>query len=226
MIRNNKTDILLALFVGSMIIVNTIGSKITTLGGVRVSVGIIFMPILFLVTDIISEVHGRDMARRFVRISTGMLIFMFAMIFLAIKLPPNPSYTMQPEFEMIFSGSLRMTFASIISFAISQSFDVTFFEFWKKLTKGRHLWLRNNASTMTSQFIDTTIFMFIAFYQMTPQFTVPFLFTLIIPYWLFKILFAFIDTPLCYLGVRWLRGEPLTFKKKKKNPSAEESPVV
>ncbi len=221
--RSSKTDILLALFVGSMIIVNTIGSKITTILGVRVSVGIMFMPILFLVTDIISEVHGKQMAKRFVRISTGMLIFMFVMIFLAIKLPPNPSYTMQAEFQMIFGGSLRMTFASIISFAISQSFDVMVFEFWKKVTGGRFLWLRNNASTMTSQFIDTTIFMFIAFYGMTPQFTIPFLFSLIIPYWLFKIAFAVIDTPLCYLGVRWMRGEPI--RTKKTEPQEEGSPA-
>lgn len=223
--RNSKTDILLALFVGSMIIVNTIGSKITTILGVRVSVGIMFMPILFLVTDIVSEVYGKQMARRFVKISTGMLIFMFVMIFLAIKLPPNPSYTMQTEFEMIFGGSLRMTFASIISFAISQYFDVAVFDFWKRITRGKFLWLRNNASTMTSQFIDTTIFMFIAFYGMTPQFTAPFLFTLIIPYWLFKIAFALIDTPLCYLGVRWLRGEPISLKKRQ-DQSSEESAAV
>jgi len=222
--RNTKVDVLLALFVGSMIIVNTIGSKITTILGVRVSVGIMFMPLLFLITDMISEVYGRDLARRFVKISTGLLIFMFVMTFLSIQLPPDPTYEMQSEFALIFGGSLRMTFASIISFAVSQYLDVSIFAFWKKVTKGKHLWLRNNASTASSQFIDTTIFMFIAFYQMTPDYTVPFVFSLIIPYWLFKIAFAIIDTPLCYLGVRWLRNEPIQQKNKKKQE--EKTPVA
>lgn len=221
--RNLKVDIMLALFVGSMIIVNTIGSKITTMFGIRVSVGIIFMPLLFLITDMISEVYGRDLARRFVKISTGLLVFMFVMIFLAIQLPPDSTYAMQSEFEMIFGGSLRMTFASIISFAVSQYFDVSIFSFWKKVTRGKHLWLRNNASTISSQFIDTTIFMFIAFYQMTPQYTAAFVFSLIIPYWLFKIAFAFIDTPLCYLGVRWLRGEAMF--RRRNSPQEESTPA-
>lgn len=223
--ESHKKEILLALFVGSMIIVNTIGSKITTIVGVRVSVGIIFMPILFLVTDIISEVYGRSQAQRFVRISVGMLIFMFVMILIAIRLPPNPTWAMQEEYALIFGSSLRMTFASIISFAVAQSFDVAAFDFWKKLTKGRFLWLRNNASTMVSQFIDTTLFMFIAFYRMTPDFTVSFLFSLIIPYWLFKIAFAAFDTPLCYIGVRWLRGEPLFSGRQVPKDDEEEAAV-
>jgi len=207
--RDRKMDILLALFVSSMIIVNTIGSKITTILGVRISVGIFFMPVLFLVTDIVGEVYGRKRAHFFIKVSAGMLIFMFIMIFISIRMPPNPTWDMQESYALIFGSSLRMTFASIISFLISQSFDIAAFDFWKKKTKGKHLWLRNNLSTMTSQFLDTTIFMFIAFYQLTPKFTVPFLFSLILPYWLFKIGFALLDTPLCYAGVRWLKGEPL-----------------
>ena len=76
----------------------------------------------------------------------------------------------------------------------------------KKITKGKYLWLRNNLSTVISQLIDTTLFMFIAFYMVTPQFTAPFIIELIIPYWLFKVGFAFIDTPLVYLGVKWLKS--------------------
>ncbi len=224
--ETHKKEILLALFVGSMIIVNTIGSKITTILGVRVSVGIMFMPILFLVTDIISEVYGRAQAQRFVRISVGMLIFMFLMILLSIRLPPNPSWAMQEEYALIFGSSLRMTFASIISFAIAQTFDVAAFDFWKTVTKGRFLWLRNNASTMVSQFIDTTLFMFIAFFRMTPDFTVPFIFSLIIPYWLFKVAFAIFDTPLCYLGVRWMRNEQIFSRKQAPKDDKKEATTI
>ncbi|MCF7953953.1 MAG: queuosine precursor transporter [Spirochaetales bacterium] len=214
--KDRKIDILLALFVSSMVIVNTIGSKITTILGVRISVGIFFMPILFLVTDIVGEVYGKKRAHFFIKVSAGMLIFMFMMMFLSIKMPPNPSWGMQESYALIFGSSLRMTFASIISFIISQTFDIAAFDFWKQKLKGKHLWLRNNLSTTTSQFIDTCIFMFIAFYQLTPKFTVAFLFTLIIPYWLFKVAFALLDTPLCYLGVRWLKGEKIRPSSPKK----------
>ena len=98
-----------------------------------------------------------------------------------------------------------MMVASLIAFLISQTHDVWAFNLWKEKTGGKYLWLRNNASTIVSQFLDTTVFMFIAFYQFTPKFTVPFIFSLIIPYWLFKVLFAIIDTPFIYLGVWWLK---------------------
>ena len=204
--QERKLDLLLGLFVGSMVLVNTVGSKITTLGGVRVSVGIFFMPLLFLITDIVGEVYGREKARSFVRVASGMLVFMFVMVYLCIQLPPNPTWGFQEQYANIFGSSLRMTFASVISFIISQSLDVAAFDFWKRKTSGKHLWLRNNASTMVSQFFDTSIFMFVAFYHMTPKFTTGFIFSLILPYWAFKVIFALIDTPFCYLGVRWLRG--------------------
>ncbi len=217
-----KTQVLLALFVSSMVIVNTLGSKITTLFGVRVSVGIFFVPLLFLITDIIGEVHGRKRAQFFVKVSSGILIFMFVMILLCIKLPANPTWGNQAQYELIFGSSLRMTFASIVSFMISQFYDVFAFDFFKAKTKGRHLWLRNNLSTMTSQFIDTTIFMFLAFYHISPKFTTGFIFSLIIPYWIFKVAFALLDTPLCYIGVRWLKGERMLNGK----DIAPESPTV
>ncbi len=216
-----KTQILLALFVSSMIIVNTLGSKITTMFGLRVSVGILFIPLLFLITDIVGEVHGKKRAQFFVRVSSGMLIFMFMMVMICIKLPANANWGLQEEYATIFGSSLRMTFASIISFFISQTFDVSAFDFWKNRTNGKHLWLRNNLSTMSSQLIDTTVFMFLAFYHLTPKFTAAFIVSLIIPYWLFKVAFALLDTPLCYLGVRWLRGETLI-----KQTAGNESPAV
>ena len=203
--QQRKKQILFALYITSMVLVNTVGSKITTLGSVRVSVGIFFVPILFLVTDIISEVFGRKESTQFVNISTAMLAFMFIMMWVCIILPPNPSWGLQDSYMAIFSSSMRMTIASLISFFIAQHVDVLTFSFFKKLTKDKHLWIRNNISTIFSQFIDTTIFMFIAFYQINDQYTVSFVFGLIFPYWAFKIIFALIDTPFCYLGVWWLK---------------------
>jgi len=198
-----KKQILLAIFIGSLVLVNTIGSKITSILGVRVSVGIFFLPVLFVITDIIGEVFGKKEGLFFVKIAIGYLIAMLALVFLCIKIKPDVSYKFQTEYEVIFSSSLRMTFASIISFIISQNFDVLAFDFLKKITSGKMLWLRNNVSTILSQFIDTTIFMFVAFYHMTPTFTFSYTFSLILPYWIFKIILALLDTPICYLGVKW-----------------------
>jgi uncharacterized integral membrane protein (TIGR00697 family) len=202
-----KTDILLGFFVVSLVLANTLGTKITSLLGVRVSVGIFFIPILFLVTDIIAEVHGKKKATEFVLISIAILVFTLVMMYFAIKLPANATWGGQEHFAFVFGSGLRMTIASVIAFVISQFHDVWSFHFWKQKTHGKWLWLRNNLSTAVSQLIDTIIFMFIAFYALTPKFTVPFIISLIIPYWLFKIGFALIDTPFCYLGVKWLRKE-------------------
>lgn len=202
-----KRDFLFALFVASMVMVNTLGTKIISILGIRVSVGIFFVPVLFLVTDIIGEVFGRAEASRFVNMATIMLVVLFVMMGVCIAIPPNESWGMQEQYAMVFGSSLRMTIASLVSFIVSQQLDVLMFSFWGKVTKGKHLWIRNNLSTIVSQLIDTTIFEFIAFWHLNDKFTTSYIISLIIPYWLFKVVFALLDTPFCYLGVRWLRGK-------------------
>ncbi len=201
-----KTDILLGFFIAALILANLLGSKITIILGIRISVGIFFVPILFLVTDIITEVHGKARAKNFFYISISVLLFALAMMYICIILPAHKQWLNQEAYEIIFKGSLRMTIASLVAFILSQYHDIWAFNFWKEKTKGKFLWLRNNASTIVSQFIDTTIFMYIAFYHLTPKFSTSFIFSLIIPYWIFKIIFALLDTPLCYLGVKWLKS--------------------
>lgn len=202
-----KRDFLFALFVASMVMVNTLGTKITTILGVRVSVGIFFMPVLFLITDIVGEVFGRKEASKFVSMTSIMLVLLFIMISICIAVKPNESWDMQEQYAMVFGSSLRMTIASLVSFVVSQHLDVFMFSLWGKITKGKYLWVRNNMSTIVSQFIDTTIFEFIAFWHLTPKFTTKYVFSLILPYWVFKLVFALLDTPFCYLGVRWLSGK-------------------
>ena len=201
-----KRDFLFALFVSSMVMVNTLGTKIISIAGIRVSVGIFFVPVLFLVTDIIGEVFGRAEASRFVNMATIMLVVLFVMMGVCIAIPPNESWGMQEQYAAVFGSSLRMTIASLVSFVVAQQLDVFMFSFWGKVTHGKHLWIRNNLSTIVSQLIDTTIFEFIAFWHLNDKFTTGYIISLIIPYWLFKVVFALLDTPFCYLGVRWLRG--------------------
>jgi len=204
--RTTKRDIIYALYITFMVLVNTIGSKIISLAGVRVSVGIIFMPVLFVATDIVGEVYGEKEVKTFVNISIGMLVIMLAMTRLCIAIAPNANWPYQNEYSIIFGSSLRMTLASIAAFTVSQKLDVVLFAFIRRLTGEKHLWIRNNVATIICQFLDTVLFEFIAFWHLTPMYTFSFLFSLIIPYWLFKILFALLDTPICYLGVRWLKG--------------------
>jgi len=203
-----KTNFLLALFVGCLITANLIGLKIANFGIFEASVGILFFPVLFLVTDIVAEVHGKQKAKEFVYSGLVVLVVVLLLTTLAVLLPTaDRSFVSQEEYANIFGTTLRIFAASIIGFFFSQMHDVWAFNFWKKKMGGRFLWLRNNASTIVSQFLDTTIFMFIAFYGISPKFTVAYVFALIIPYWLIKVLFALVDTPFCYLGVKWLRGK-------------------
>lgn len=213
MSQSLKLNLLLGLFVGMLIGANLLGGKIVSLFGISVSVGIFMVPIMFLVTDIIAEVHGRKMARQFVIVGIIVLIVILAFTALFTTLTPHERYAFNEEYQTIFGASLRMMIASIAAFLLSQIHDIWAFEFWKKKTGGRFLWLRNNLSTIVSQAIDTLVFMFIAFYQITPQFDALFILELALPYYLLKITFAALDTPFVYAGVRWLRREENADKK-------------
>lgn len=202
---DEKTNILLGLFVGAIVAANLIGLKIADFGIFEASVGILAFPITFLITDIIEEVHGKAKAKEFVLVGLITLIFVLFITVLAVVLPFAERSLVKEEYTKIFGATIRIFIASITAFGFSQMHDVWAFNFWKQRTKGKFLWLRNNLSTFASQFLDTTLFMFIAFYHISPKFTATYVFTLIIPYWLVKVLFALLDTPLCYLGVRWLR---------------------
>ncbi len=202
---DEKTNILLGLFVGAIVAANLIGLKIADFGIFEASVGILAFPITFLITDIIEEVHGKAKAKEFVLVGLITLIFVLFIMALAVVLPFAERSLVKEEYTKIFGTTIRIFIASITAFGFSQMHDVWAFNFWKQRTKGKFLWLRNNLSTFSSQFLDTTLFMFIAFYHISPKFTATYVFTLIIPYWLVKVLFALFDTPFCYLGVRWLR---------------------
>jgi len=203
--QQTKTDILISFFIAALMAANLLGTKITTILGVSVSVGIFAYPITFLITDIIEEVHGKKKSQNLIKAGLLTLLFLFILTALCKALPPADRYADNQAYNIVFGNTLRIIIASLIAFLLSQTHDIWAFEFWKTKTNGKLLWLRNNASTWISQLIDTTVFMFIAFYGIAPKFDVLFIITLIIPYWLFKIIFALLDTPFVYLGVKWLR---------------------
>jgi len=200
-----KTLLLLGLFVAALVTANLLGTKITTILGVSVSVGIFMYPITFLCTDIVAEVRGKQFTKQFVKIGLFVMVMTFLLTLLSVVLSPADRYELNDSYVAVFGSSLRIIIASVSAFIMAQYHDIWAFQFWKKQTKGKWLWFRNNISTVVSQLIDTTVFMFIAFYMITPKFTTAFIISMIIPYWLFKVAFAFLDTPLVYLGVKWLK---------------------
>lgn len=210
MTKEYKFSIASSVFVGGYLAANLLGTKVTTLLGVSVSVGILAYPLTFMITDAVSEVFGKKRAKQIVYSALIAQILVLLLTVIAIKMPPSGRYALNDEYVKIFSGSLRMIIASMIAFVISQQHDIWAFDYWKRKTNGKYLWLRNNLSTFVSQAIDTLLFMFIAFYGISDKFTVGFILQLSLSYWIFKIIFATIDTPFVYLIVRWFKKDPAT----------------
>ncbi len=206
--EGKKVMMLLGIFVLALTTANLLGSKVTPIWGVAVSVSIFTYPFTFVVTDIIEEVYGRELSKQFLMTGVVALLLLFAITALSVYLPAHERFADSAEaYSGTFKNSLRFIIASVTAFGISQLHDIWSFEFWKKKTNGKFLWLRNNLSTFVSQGIDTFIFMFIAFYGISDRFTAGFIVELSLTYWAFKLAFAVLDTPLVYAGVRWLRGE-------------------
>jgi hypothetical protein len=111
-------------------------------------------------------------------------------------------------YQTIFGMSVAFTIASIAAFFFGQYVDVFVYHVFRKRHKGRFIWLRNNVSTIIGQFVDSCLWIFIAFSPrlFDGSFDAFGLFsTIVVPYWLAKVVIAFFDTPLIYLGVWWLK---------------------
>ncbi len=184
---------------------------------ISVSVGILTVPLMFLITDIVEEVHGKDKVKEFIFVGVSSMLVLILITAISVHLPASARSINDETYRSIFNVTIRMTIASILAFVIAQTHDMWSFDFWKRKTEGRFLWLRNNASTIVSQLIDSTIFMFVAFYKSAPMWDAIFVISLIVPYWIFKILFALLDTPFAYLGVKWMKGTVYDKKLEKKN---------
>jgi queuosine precursor transporter len=201
--------ILASLFITSLVTSNLIFQKFFTwspfgLFTFEISVGIIAYPITFLVTDVISEIYGRTRANRVVL--AGVFASAFALLIIIVSTEAEAT-TWSPisnlEFKKVFGFTYIAVAASLAAYLIAQLIDVQLFHFWKRKTKGKHLWLRNNASTFTSQFVDT--FVIITLLSIFEVIEWEFYFLLIINGFLFKVLFALFDTPIAYLLVYYIR---------------------
>ena len=168
------------------------------------SVGLLPYPITFLVTDIISEIYGRKKANQVVTAGLIASIFMLLVVTISDFMPAAVwSPVSNDTFHQVFGLSGAAVFASMMAYLFAQYIDIRLFHFWKKLTHGKHLWLRNNASTIFSQFIDTfSVLALLCIFNVLSwdRFSV-----LLINGFLFKVFFAAFDTPLFYLSSWYLK---------------------
>ncbi len=215
MFKINKMDFLVGFYVFGVIVAELVGSKtfpLVNLGFIKLnaSVAIFLIPLLFSVNDIITEVHGAARARSVVRTGLMMIVFLFLFLLFAINLPPSPRFAASEEaYDSIFGKSLRISFASLVAFTLADFLDIYIFSKIRAKMGSQKLWLRNNVSNFAAQLIDTTVFMSLAFYALNQPFSQnwSFLISLILPYWLLKCSMSIIETPLVYIGVKWLKKE-------------------
>ena len=179
------------------------------------SVGLIAYPITFLITDIVSEVYGRKKANFLVLSGIFSSVIVLGLIFLADYLPaasfsnPENKKVNDEIFHLVFGQFGIAMAASLFTYLVCQLVDIRIFHFWKKLTHGKHLWLRNNFSTITSQLVDTFLILFLLM-TLSPEKGLENwsdLKVLFINGFLFKILVALIDTIPLYICVKYLRNK-------------------
>ncbi|MGB0836504.1 MAG: queuosine precursor transporter [Flavobacteriaceae bacterium] len=201
--------IMASMFIASLVASNLIFQKFfywEPFGWYRfeLSVGILPYPITFLITDLISEIYGQKKANQVV--IAGIIASFFSMGILLVANQTNAieaSPIDDQTFNNVFSLSPVAVLASMMAYLLAQFVDIRIYHFWKNLTKGRMLWLRNNLSTFSSQFIDTfTVVLLLSVFGVLPW---DLFWTLIASGILFKILVAFLDTPLLYLLVYAMR---------------------
>jgi uncharacterized integral membrane protein (TIGR00697 family) len=206
--------ILGAFFITSLVVSNLIFKKFFyyypfnfSVFGVQlfeISVGILPYPITFLITDLISEIYGKKKANEVVVGGIFASFFAMGIIYVANIVPATDwSPVSDNLFSTVFGSTAIAVFASMMAYLFAQFIDIQIYHFWKKLTQGRHLWLRNNCSTFLSQFIDTAtvLLLLCAFNEIDWE-----LFGgLLLAGFVFKILIAALDTPFLYLGVYLFR---------------------
>ncbi len=202
---------LLACIVLAILLANLQGPKLTTILGFQTSLGVIFYSGIFFATDLLSEKYGRMQANRAVIIGFAVSVIAVLMLSIALEFQPTTdpetaamSNDIQNAFATILNFTPRFVFGSLLAYLISQTFDVWFFHFIKGRTHGRHLWLRNNLSTMSSQIIDTLIYSLVVWWGVVELSTA---IQLGIVKYGFKLAIAAFDTPFIYWARSWPHRE-------------------
>lgn len=219
--RREKIFLVLAsAFVVVLVLTNVVGVKLFQAPfnpGFALTTGILTYPLTFLITDIVSEVYGKKRADFMVAVGFGMSVLMMAILMVAVAVPPhdywvapvNPYYAdaagYQHAYTSVFALNGILLFGSMSAFLCAQLTDNWLFHRLRRLTGGRHLWLRNNGSTWISQLVDTVVVNSILFYV---GFGMDFMLgvEIMVTIYLYKVAIAAMDTPFVYLGI-WVLGK-------------------
>ena len=207
--KDNFFMILSGIFIASLVTCNLIANKFVTVDlGFKVfivSAGILPYPLTFLVTDLISELYGQRKANLVVFSGFIASIFVLLFLWLGAQFEAIPSSIVNDDtYNSVFQNAWRLIAASMIAYLFAQFIDVRIFHFWKRLTNGKHLWLRNNGSTIASQLVDTTLVICILFIGVWDTEQIQ---SAIIDGWIFKMMMAFVDTPIIYGVIHLLKGK-------------------
>jgi hypothetical protein len=206
---------LTAAIVLAILLANLQGPKLTEIFGMETSLGVIFYSTIFFATDLLSEKHGRRVAGKAVLMGFGVsviavLMMSMSLLYLPSTQPNTAQFSLEihQAFEHILDFTPRFVAGSLLAYLISQSFDVWLFHVIKSRTGGRHLWIRNNLSTMTSQALDTTLYSLVVWWGVVDLSTA---IELGIAKYGFKIFIAALDTPFIYWARSW--NVPQSFQK-------------
>jgi len=196
-----RDEFLSAAFIGSLLAANVVAVKLIGTRFVQ-SAGVLAYPITFMITDAIGDVFGKDRAKRLVWMGFFAQLLFLVVVVAARFVPFPPFWENQKAFEIILGGVPRIVLASLLAYLVAQLHDVWAFHLWKRITNGKHLWIRNNASTMISQLLDSCVFVLVAF-----SFSLPWAVVLqmIVVQYVTKVIIAAADTPFVYAAVAWLK---------------------
>ena len=236
--RNNIFFILSGIFITNAIIAEILGTKIFEFDFIlnfNMSVGVIIWPVVFITTDIINEYFGKKGIKKISYFTILLIIYVFIIIYMSTKLTPNNywlninsvdnhgnPFNIDYAYNIIFLQSTGIIIGSIIAFLIAQILDVIIFHKLKRMTKGKFIWLRATGSTLISQFIDSFVVLFIAFYLLAPNdkvWSLSQVFSVGFDNYTFKFIIAILITPLIYLAhylIDNYMGETLAKKCKNK----------
>lgn len=198
---------LYASIVISLLLANLQGPKLTEIFGLQTSMGVILYSSIYFATDLLSERYGKAEATRAVMIGFTVSVIIIVMISLSLFYLPATSpetaslaQTMHAATATLFNFTPRFVLGSLLAYLISQRFDVWIFHVIKNKTQGRHLWLRNNVSTICSQALDTIIYGVVVWWGVVDFGTAM---QLALAKYFFKVLIAIIDTPFIYIAREW-----------------------
>ncbi len=230
--RRERTFLVLAgFFLCAMTLLNVIGiTRFVQLGPMALAVGVLPYPLTFLCTDLICELYGRARANFLVTVGLALNFFILLVLVLGNAMPAVPAENMPPWqilqlaapvalpngdiveksiglYQLIYATSAGAVFASMLAYIAAQYCDVQLFHFWKRVTRGKHLWVRNNFSTLISQMVDSVVVISVTFGAafLRGELALPTLLMLAGSNYLFKATAALLDTGPFYLGVYWLR---------------------